>query len=136
MKKEKTIDISDLAGEYKPSEVGGLIKELDKRINLSEFPHYLGCDECDLIGRKIILEEDVISCFIYEPVESDDGRLKYKMLILNEDLFYDHSGALTKVYSRVDPGEHYKGECSLMVYAKEDGFIFLKGESYRGIILK
>lgn len=100
------------------------------------YPYYLGYDHRKILDRFINID-DVISCFIYKPKlkKTEDGEvLDYKMLILSKELSFKMDDNGTKVYSKIDPGEHYKNESSLIVIGKK-GHMF-EGEPYRGVILK
>jgi hypothetical protein len=96
----------------------------------SEYPFYLG-------KGKIyydIKEDDILSVGVYVENPEKEGYLKNKMEIDKKDLLFNKSDGFMEVWSKVDPGEHSKGETSILVKSKKDSMF--KGKPYRGIILK
>ena len=95
----------------------------------SEYPFYLGK------GRDNGIEDrSILSVFVYKYEEDDSKRLQFKMVINKKDLLFKKVSDGIEVWSKVDPGSHYKNETSVMVKSKKDSFF--GGEAYRGIILK
>lgn len=86
-------------------------------------------------------DSDILSVFIYKDnmksvIEDDEEHevLDFKMAIDKKDLIFKKNYGFVEVWSKIDPGSHYKNENSVIVKSKEDSFF--GGESYRGMILK
>jgi|LauGreDrversion4_2_1035121.scaffolds.fasta_scaffold92623_3 hypothetical protein len=95
----------------------------------SEYPYYLGK------GRDTgISDKSILSVFVYKSEEDDTKRLQFKMVINKKDLLFKKVSDGIEVWSKVDPGEHYKNETSVLVKSKKDSMF--GGEPYRGMILK
>ncbi len=95
----------------------------------SEYPYYLGK------GRDTgISDKSILSVFVYKSEEDDTKKLQFKMVINKKDLLFKKVSDGIEVWSKVDPGEHYKNETSVLVKSKKDSMF--GGEPYKGMILK
>jgi hypothetical protein len=102
----------------------------------SEYPYYLGK------GKDTgITDKSILSVFVYKEEQKsmiEDGKeskvLDFKMVINKKDLLFKKVSDGIEVWSKVDPGEHYKNETSVLVKSKKDSMF--GGEPYRGMILK
>jgi hypothetical protein len=102
----------------------------------SEYAYYLGK------GRDTgISDKSILSVFVYKEEQKsiiEDGKeskvLDFKMVINKKDLLFKKVSDGIEVWSKVDPGNHYKNETSVIVKSKKNSFF--GGETYRGMILK
>lgn len=106
-----------------------------KDIN-EKFPFYLGYYEYECTDT--ILHADVYKVeekIVIRKDGTESRCLDTKMRIEKEDLLFTKNElGHFEVYSKVDPGEHYKNETSVICTSEKDSF--MKGENWRGMILK
>jgi hypothetical protein len=113
-----------------------------KRFNESneskeDFPYYLGC--CKYSNE--IDESDILYAYVYKSEPKIITRrgeeqevLDFKMKIDKDDLYFEKTEKGVEVWSKIDQGDHYKNETSIICKSKKDSLF--KGDSWRGMILK
>tara|TARA_R110000772_G_scaffold55_9_gene359 strand:- start:12001 stop:12375 length:375 start_codon:yes stop_codon:yes gene_type:complete len=104
-----------------------------------EYPYFLGKESNEYKSK--IEDDKILYVTVYKTEMKpfirngkDSEALDIKMNIDKKDLSFKRTSNGTEVWSKVDPGDHYKNETSVIVTSGKDDFF--KGGNYRGMILR
>lgn len=100
-----------------------------------KFPFYLG------YSKYAKTEDSIMYVYVYKSKPKIVTRhdvecevLDFKMKISKDDLLFVETERGTEVWSKIDQGEHFKNETSVICDSETDSMF--GGNSWRGMILK